>query len=150
VSGQPIEKVLPVTTRDAVNVTSYDVPVEGFSQAVRVSAEGQLLFVSGLTARSADGSIGPVGDPGGQTRTLLVALQAILREAGADLDDVVRIVTYLVDIRHHQQVHAVRREFFGDVPPASTTVQVTRLYDERQLIELEATAVIPPGRRPSH
>jgi 2-iminobutanoate/2-iminopropanoate deaminase len=128
--------------RDAVNVRSYHVPVEGFSQAIRAAARGELVFVSGLTARSADGAVGPVGDSAGQTRRILEALDDILREAGGSLNDVVRTVTYLVDINHHADVHAVRREFFGDAPPASTTVQISRLYHQDQLLEIEATALI--------
>lgn len=128
--------------RDAINVSSYHVPVEGFSQAVRAGSRGELVFVSGLTARAADGEVGPVGDAAGQARRILQALDNILREAGGSLDDVVRTVTYLMDIRHHAEVHAVRREFFGDAPPASTTVQVSRLYHEDQLLEIEATATI--------
>jgi enamine deaminase RidA (YjgF/YER057c/UK114 family) len=132
-------------TRTAVNVTSYSVPVEGFSQAIRADASGSMLFVSGLTARLADGTVACLGDPAGQTRVILSALRDILRQAGGGLQDVVRIVTYLMDINDHSTVHAVRREFFGDRPPASTTVQVTRLFDERQLLEIEATAIISAG-----
>lgn len=129
--------------RDAINVEDYHVPVAGFTQAVQVAGGGRMVFVSGLTARQADGGVAAAGDPAGQTREILRSLQRILAAAGASLDHVVRIVTYLVDIDHHPAVHAVRREFFGDEPPASTSVQVVRLYDERQLVEIEATAVLP-------
>ncbi|HET8590562.1 MAG TPA: Rid family hydrolase, partial [Nakamurella sp.] len=108
-------------------------------------AGGTMLFVSGLTARLADGTVACLGDPAGQTRIILSALRDILREAGGELTDVVRTVTYLMDINDHSAVHVVRREFFGEQPPASTTVQVTRLFDERQLLEIEATAIIPAG-----
>ena len=128
--------------RSPFNVSSYHVPVAGFTHAVQTPAEGNLVFVSGLTARTADGGIAAEGDPEGQARKILQSLTAILAEAGGTLDDVVRIVTYLVDMGHHQAIHAVRREFFGDEPPASTTVEVSRLYDERQLLEIEATAMI--------
>ena len=62
---------------------------------------------------------------------------------GGSLDDVVRVVIYLVDMEYYPIVHRVRSEFFGDEPPASTCVQVSRLYDTRQLIEIEASAIIP-------
>ena len=75
-------------------------------------------------------------------RLILQTLTRILADAGATPGDVVRIVTYLVDMRHHPLVHAVRRDYFGDHPPASTTVEVSRLFDERQLLEIEATAIV--------
>jgi enamine deaminase RidA (YjgF/YER057c/UK114 family) len=128
--------------RQTLNSDTYHVPVEGFSQAVVTDAPGRLVFVSGLTARTADGDVAGT-DAGIQARHILESLGRILGEAGAGLDDVVRIVTYLVDMNDHRAVHAVRREYFGDDPPASTSVQVTRLFDERQLLEIEATAVLP-------
>lgn len=121
---------------------AYHVPVGGFTYGVRISGGGSLVFVSGLTARDERGEISPLGDPAGQTRRILRSLEGLLGEVGGTLDDVVRTVTYLVDMQHHPEVHAVRREFFGDRPPASTTVQISRLFDERQLVEIEATAVL--------
>jgi enamine deaminase RidA (YjgF/YER057c/UK114 family) len=129
--------------RQVVNSPAYGVPLAGFSHAVRVPRGADLLFVSGLTSRTADGDIVHEGDIAGQTRQVITNLRAILAEVGADLGDVVRIVTYLRNIEDHAIVHAVRREFFGDAPPASTTVEISRLFDERQLIELEATASLP-------
>jgi enamine deaminase RidA (YjgF/YER057c/UK114 family) len=129
--------------RQVVNSARYHVPVPGVTQAVRVPAGGDLLFISGLTARSADGTIVAAGDIHGQTRQVLDNLTLILEEAGGTLDDVVRIVTYLRNADHHPIVHAIRHEYFRGQLPASTTVTVTRLFDERQLIELEATAVLP-------
>lgn len=129
-------------SRDAYNIPEYLVPVDGFTTAVQVSNVGKMVFVSGLTARQADGSVASAGDAAGQAREIMQSLRRILAVAGATLDDVVRIVTYLTDIADHPAVHAVRREFFGDEPPASTSVGVVRLYDERQLVEIEATAVL--------
>lgn len=122
---------------------AYHVPVDGFTQAVKVSAGGATwLYISGLTARDRTGEVLHEGDAAKQARQVLISLREILAEAGADLSDVVRIVTYLTNIDDHSAVHAVRREFFGNQPPASTSVQVSRLYDKRQLLEIEATAVL--------
>jgi enamine deaminase RidA (YjgF/YER057c/UK114 family) len=129
--------------RQVVNSSHYHVPVPGFTQAVRVPANRDLLFVSGLTARTADGTIVAVGDIRNQTRQVLENLRTILAEVGATLDDVVRIVTYLRSADDHAIVHTIRNEYFNGQQPASTTVTVTRLFDDRQLIELEATAVLP-------
>ena len=128
--------------RQVFNSSRYHVPVPGFTQAVLAPARGTFVFVSGITARTADGTIVAVGDIEGQTRQVLENLKTILVEVGGDLEDVVRIVTYLRDMKDHPTVHALRREYFGDNPPASTSVQVSRLFDERQLIEIEATAIL--------
>lgn len=130
-------------TLSIVNIPGYHVPVPGFTQAVKASVGGATwLYVSGLTSRDSTGEILHVGDAAKQARQILVSLKAILAQCGGDLTDVVRIVTYLTNIDHHPAVHAVRREFFGDDPPASTSVEVSRLYDQRQLIEIEATAIL--------
>jgi reactive intermediate/imine deaminase len=129
--------------RDAINSTRYHVPVAGFTQAVRAPRGAQFVFVSGLTARTATGEVAHVGDIEGQTRQVLENLKLILGEAGCSLDDVVRTATYLRNMEDHPKMHAVRREFFGDTPPVSTTVEVSRLYHPDQLIEIEAIAVAP-------
>jgi enamine deaminase RidA (YjgF/YER057c/UK114 family) len=119
----------------------HSVPAESFVQGVAVACQGTLVFVSGVTARQSDGAIAPVGDPAGQTRRVLDNLEGVLREAGATLDDVVHSVTYLTDITHVDAVQRVKQEYFS-TPPASTTVQVSRLVDPLQLVEIEAIAVI--------
>ena len=144
--------------RIAINDTEYHPAIKGFSHAVKAEAKGTFLFVSGLLAeRRSEGKDYPwyesvlhedeafVTDTGnieGQTRRVLQSLERILRMEGGSLDDVVRIVIYLVDMDHYPIVHRVREEFFGNEPPASTCVQVSRLYDTRQLIEIEATALL--------
>lgn len=130
-------------TRLPLNVPSYHVPVAGFNQAVLAPATGRVLYVSGLTARDASGVVQCVGDVEGQTRAILDSLSRIVGSAGGTLNDVVRIVTYLTRMEDHPRVHVIRREYFGESPPASTSVEISRLYDDRQLIEIEATAVVP-------
>lgn len=129
-------------SRRTHNIAAYHVPVDGFTQFVEVTSPGRMIFVSGLTARQSDGTVGAVGDPAGQARLIMRSMQTMLEGVGASLDDVVRIVTYLTDIDDHAAVHQVRREFFGDEPPASTSVGVVRLYHPDQLVEIEATAVL--------
>jgi enamine deaminase RidA (YjgF/YER057c/UK114 family) len=135
------------------------VPISGFSHAIRAAGGGDLLFVSGLTARTADGTIVHPGDLGAQARQVLENMRAVLREAGASLRDVVQIRTYVRDIEQWPAVQAVWPEYWGAVWPASTLVEISRLYDARQLIEMEAIARLPgrlatrqvsvrPGRRP--
>ena len=130
-------------TRRCVNIKDYLVPVDGFTQAVVVPGPPKMIFVSGLTARQGDGSIAHIGDAAGQTREILESLSRILEAAEASPDDVVRMVTYLVDMADHESVHRIRTEYFGGAPPASTSVEVSQLYDHRQLVEMEFTAVVP-------
>jgi enamine deaminase RidA (YjgF/YER057c/UK114 family) len=105
-----------------------------------------MVFVSGVTARTEDGEIEAVGDPAGQTRRVLRNLAEILGEAGGTLEDLVHTVTYLTDITHLDAVQAVKAEVFSGIPPASTTIQVTRLVDERQLVEIEGIAILTIDR----
>jgi enamine deaminase RidA (YjgF/YER057c/UK114 family) len=129
--------------RVAVNSSRYLVPVDGFSHAIEVPAGAGMLLVSGLTSRESDGTIVSEGDVGGQMRQILKQLAAVLAERSLSLDDVVRVRTYTRDIESWPAVEEAFRESFGDVWPASTFVEVTRLYDPRQLVELEAVAVVP-------
>ena len=143
--------------REPINYAPYHVKVDGFSQAVKIKAEGTLLFISGtLTKRSpVTGQVAWYGEPAiveaegdveAQTRNIMESIKGILAEAGGTLDDVVRIVVYLTDMDTYPAMHKVRQEYFGDEPPASTCIEVSRLFDDRRLIEIEATALIPSTR----
>ena len=143
--------------RVTFNNADYCLPVAGFSHAVQSDRPGRHLFVSGLLTErrgpvkdkvtwydeNEEATIEGEGDIEIQTRRIMESLKRILAEAGGTLDDVVRVVIYLVDLNDYMLVHKVRMEYFGDQPPASTCVEVSRLYDPRQLIEIEATAIIP-------
>ncbi len=128
--------------RKIVASARYHVPVPGFTQAVESPAAGRMLFVSGLTARGPDGAIVGEGDIRAQARQVYENLRLILAEAGGSLDDVVRTTTYLRRMEDQPAAHEAKLEAFGEHPPASTTVQIARLFDDRQLIEVEATAVL--------
>jgi enamine deaminase RidA (YjgF/YER057c/UK114 family) len=129
--------------RRAINSPGYHVPIPGFSHLVTAHLTGTALFVSGLTARGPDGTILHVGDVGGQARQVLENLRAVLGSARATLDDVVQIRTYMRDIEQWAQVQRVWQEYWGAVWPASTLVEISRLYDDTQLIEMEAIALLP-------
>lgn len=119
-------------------------PVGVFSQAVKVSAAGHLIYVSGLTSRDASGDVVGRGDVKVQTRQTLENLRTLLAEAGATLDHVVKVTVYIRNIeRDFRAIHEVRAEFFPKNPPASTMVEVSRLVDPDHLIEIEALAVVP-------
>ena len=97
--------------------------------------------MSGLTARTAQGIVGR-GDVGAQTRQVLESLKAILAEAGASLEDVVKVTVFIRNMADFKAIHEVRAQYFPKDPPASTMVEVSRLVDEDLLIEIEATAVL--------
>lgn len=120
----------------------YPVPVPGFTHAVSVAGPGRFIFVSGVTARGPDGRIEGEGDLEAQTRRVYDNLTQILAEVGATMRDVVRVVTYLCDMEQYPQMQAVRREIWPERAPASTTVEVSRLFDAGQLIEVEVTAFV--------
>jgi 2-iminobutanoate/2-iminopropanoate deaminase len=128
--------------RTAVNSSRYLVPVKGFNHAILTSAGTGLLFVSGLTSRESDGTIVYEGDVSAQVRQILKQLAAILEEKSLTLENVVQVRTYARDIESWPAVEDAFRESFGDNWPASTFVEVNRLYDRRQLVEMEAVAMV--------
>ncbi len=113
-----------------------------WSPAISMPA-GRMVFISGMTARAADGTVVGEGDIGAQTRRVCERLQAAVEEAGGTLDDIAQVIVYVMDVSDFDTIHAVRREFFTGDPPASTMVQVARLVDSRCLIEISAIAVLP-------
>jgi enamine deaminase RidA (YjgF/YER057c/UK114 family) len=129
-------------SRNAINSPNYHVPISGFSQTVTVPAAAQLLVTSGITARGQDGTIVGAGHPAAQMEQIFVNLENILSAASCTLDDVVAIRTFVTDISCWNLLEPIWRQHWGDVWPASTLVEVSRLFDEAQLIELEATAVL--------
>jgi reactive intermediate/imine deaminase len=119
-------------------------PIGVFSQAIKVPASGQLIFVSGLTSRDTTGALVGRGDVRAQTRKILENLRAVLAEAGATLEDVVKVTVFIRNMdRDFRAIHEARAEFFQRNPPASTMVEVSRLVDPDHLIEIEAIAVAP-------
>jgi enamine deaminase RidA (YjgF/YER057c/UK114 family) len=128
-----------VTKRLLVSSGSPYEPIIGFSRAVRV---GNFIAVGG-TAAGSGGKPVTRGDPAAQTRAILEIIAKALAEAGAGLKDVIRTRTYLVDIAHWEAVGRVHGEFFGDIRPASTMLEVSRFIDPDWLVEIEADAAVP-------
>ncbi|MHB1469666.1 MAG: RidA family protein [Solirubrobacteraceae bacterium] len=113
-----------------------------FAQATSAPAAGRLVFVSGMTARNAEGGVTGVGDVSAQTQQVCENLDAAVRAAGGTLEDVVRVDVYVRDIGDFDAIHEVRRRFFTGVPPASTMVEVSGFVKEEYLIEMNAIAVV--------
>lgn len=111
--------------------------VVGYSRAVRV---GPLVTVSGTTATDGDGHIVGQGDPHRQAVRAFRNVESALAEAGADLGDVIRTRMYVTDAEWWPEVGRAHREFFDDVRPATTLVEVSRLVEEEMMVEVEAVA----------
>ena len=117
-------------------------PSGHFSQAIAVEAKGKLVFLSGMTARRADGTIAGVGDIEAQTRQVCENLKAAVEAAGGTMDDICRVDVYVRNMEHFDQIHKVRREYFKSPAPASTMVEVSKFTSPDYLIEINAIAVI--------
>jgi enamine deaminase RidA (YjgF/YER057c/UK114 family) len=110
----------------------------GFSRAVR---DGHIIAISGTAPLAPDGTtVGP-GDPAAQARRCFEIIRDALQQVGADLTHVIRTRVFLKRIQDWEAVAGVRGEFFRDVRPASTIVQVTGFIDPAWLFEVEADAV---------
>ena len=111
----------------------------GYSRAVRA---GSQVHVSGTTATDAEDEVVGAGDPGAQTRQALSIVEDALNEAGASLSDVVRTRLFVVDIDAWEAVGDAHAAYFGDIRPATSMVEVSRLIDPELLVEVEAVAVV--------
>ncbi len=124
--------------RQNVSSNSPYEPLVGFSRAVRV---GSLVFVAGTVGRDATGNV-VEGGVYEQAKQAIANIEAALQQVGASLRDVVRTRIYLVDVNRQDEVARAHREAFGDIRPASTLLEVSRLASSEMLVEIEADAVI--------
>jgi 2-iminobutanoate/2-iminopropanoate deaminase len=118
----------------------YDPPI--YSQAVKVTGAQTILYIAGQVAYDESGNPAHRGDFKAQARAALQALKAQVEAGGGTLANVVKVNTYLTDIRHRADYGPIRQEFFGNKMPAHTLVAVTALAMPEYLIEVEAVAVI--------
>lgn len=111
--------------------------IVGYSRAVRVDDR---IYVTGTTATGDDGEIVGVDDAYAQTVQTIKNIERALKALDADLENVVRTRMFVIDISRWEEFGRAHGEFFRDVMPATTMVEVSKLIDPRMLIEIEADA----------
>lgn len=113
--------------------------IVGYSRAVKV---GNLIEVTGTVATDASGQLQGGDSAYEQTRYILQKISSVLQELGASLQDVVRTRMFVTDISQWEDYGRAHGEFFGEIRPCTTMVEVSRLISPEYLIEIEATAII--------
>jgi len=113
--------------------------IVGFSRAVRV---GNHISVGGTAPIDENGKTIGIRDPAAQTRRCLETITAALESAGASLQDVVRTRMLLTDISHWEQIAKVRGEYFSEIKPVDTVMEVSRFINEDWLVEIEVDAIV--------
>lgn len=111
--------------------------IVGYSRAVRV---GSRIYVTGTTATDENGEIVGAGDAYAQTIQTIKNIERALQALGANLENVIRTRMFVTDIARWEEYGRAHGEFFGEILPATTMVEVSRLIDSQMLIEIEADA----------
>ncbi|MFC1664657.1 RidA family protein [Pseudomonadota bacterium] len=113
-----------------------------YNQAIQVTG-GSLLYLSGCVSVDGEGNTVGIGDAKKQMRQVLANIKTVLQEAGAGLNNVIKVTVFNTDLNNRKVINAVRLDMFGDHRPASTHVQVAALIDPDWIMEVECVAVLP-------
>ena len=113
--------------------------IVGYSRAVRI---GNVIEVAGTTAVDEMGNLVGAGDPYEQTKFIITKIEKALTAAGATLNDIVRTRIFTTDISRWEEIGRAHGEFFREIKPASTMVEVKSLIDPELLVEIEASVIL--------
>ena len=130
---------------DSFNPDSVWKPFGAFSMGV-IQGQGQIVYLKGQVALDQHGRVVGKGDMAAQTRKTLENIQNVLAAVGGVMEDIFSLTHFVTDIEQFMKTGDVRREFFGEPFPVTTTLQVVRLYDPDLLVEITAMAEIPRER----
>ena len=113
----------------------------GYSRAVKV---GNIVEVTGTVASDENGQLVGKDDPYAQTKFIYQKIEKVLQQAGAGMKDVVRVRMFVTDIQRWQEFGRAHSEFFKEIKPCNTMVQVSAMIEPDYLVEIEATAILEP------
>ena len=129
-----------MTTEKFCAAGLFDPPT--YSQGIKVTQAQTILFLSGQVAYTADGGVACRGDFKEQARGALQAIKALVESQGGTMASIVKITTYVTDMRYRLDLAPLREGFFGKKGPASTLVEISALAHPDWMIEIEAMAVL--------
>ena len=120
-------------------------PFGAFSMGV-IQGDGQVVYLKGQVSLDRDGTVVGKGDMRAQTQRTLENIQAVLASVGGTMGDVISLTHFVTDIGKFMETGDIRRQFFREPYPVTTTVQVAALYDPALMVEITAIAEIPRAR----
>jgi enamine deaminase RidA (YjgF/YER057c/UK114 family) len=113
-----------------------------YTQGIRVTQAQTLLFLSGQIAYTPDGGAAFPGDFKAQARGAYQAIRSLVESQGGTMGNVIKLTTFVTDMKYRSDLATVREEFFGEKGPASTLVEVSALAFPELMVEIEAIAVL--------
>jgi 2-iminobutanoate/2-iminopropanoate deaminase len=129
-----------ILSKEIVHAKNALEPIRPYYSQGTVAKKGNLVFAAGQTWDPKSGKPGK-GDVVAQTRETLESMKAVLEAAGSSMDNVLKVTVYLRNMEDLDKIKDVRMQYFGKSPPASTLVEVNKLWHEDVLVEIDAIAV---------